>query len=266
VKRIVWLTDIHLDFVSGLEAEEFCHDVEAEAPDAVLIGGDIGDARSVETILESVAGWLGCPVYFVLGNHDFYKGSVADTTGRVRRLCRRVANLVWLDEAGAVELTPGTVLVGVGGWADGAFGRYDGDFAPLNDYYLIEELAGLNGPGRLEAMQSLASDAAEHVRAVLPAAVEGHEETLFLTHVPPFREACWYQGKISGDDWLPHFACKAVGDVLIQALGARPDRRLTVLCGHTHSPGRAEVLPNLLALTGSAEYARPEIQRVLEVE
>ena len=40
---------------------------------------------------------------------------------------------------------------------------------------------------------------------------------------------------------------------------------MTVLCGHTHSPGEAQVLPNLLVLTGGAEYGRPEVQRVLTV-
>ncbi len=40
---------------------------------------------------------------------------------------------------------------------------------------------------------------------------------------------------------------------------------MTVLCGHTHSPGEAQVLPNLHVLTGGAEYGRPEVQRVLTV-
>ena len=41
---------------------------------------------------------------------------------------------------------------------------------------------------------------------------------------------------------------------------------MTVLCGHTHSAGEAQVLPNLRVLTGGAEYGRPELQRVLAVD
>ena len=78
-----------------------------------------------------------------------------------------------------------------------------------------------------------------------------------LTHVPPFREACWHRGQISDDDWLPHFACRAVGEVLVEAMAAHPECEMTVLCGHTHSPGEAQVLPNLRVLTGGAEYGRP---------
>ena len=46
-------------------------------------------------------------------------------------------------------------------------------------------------------------------------ALERFEHVLVLTHVPPFREACWHEGRISGDDYLPYFACKATGDVLL---------------------------------------------------
>jgi len=45
-----------------------------------------------------------------------------------------------------------------------------------------------------------------------------------------------------------------------------PDKKLTVLCGHTHSPGAAQILPNLEVLTGSAEYGSPTIQQILEIE
>jgi len=72
---------------------------------------------------------------------------------------------------------------------------------------------------------------------------------IVLTHVPPFRDACWYEGKISHDDYLPHFVSRAVGDRLIQLMREHPDRSMTVLCGHTHSAGVARVLPNLVAYT-----------------
>jgi hypothetical protein len=41
---------------------------------------------------------------------------------------------------------------------------------------------------------------------------------------------------------------------------------MTVLCGHTHSSGEAQILPNLRVLTGGAVYGKPALQRVLEVE
>ncbi len=64
--------------------------------------------------------------------------------------------------------------------------------------------------------------------------------------------------------WLPHFSCRAVGDVLKKCMSAYPDRQMTVLCGHTHSSGQATILPNLLVKTGGAEYGSPMIQEILE--
>jgi hypothetical protein len=45
-----------------------------------------------------------------------------------------------------------------------------------------------------------------------------------------------------------------------------PDRRLTVLCGHTHGLGEAQPAANVIVYTGGARYGEPEIQRVLELE
>jgi hypothetical protein len=135
----------------------------------------------------------------------------------------------------------------------------------LNDWRLIDELAGLDDEQRLEKLEALGDEAAEHFRSVLPEALARYAHMLVLTHVPPFREACWHDGRISDDDWLPHFSCKAVGDVLLAAMKARPDRQMTVLCGHTHGAGEAQILPNLRVLTGGAEYGKPRLQGVIEV-
>jgi 3',5'-cyclic-AMP phosphodiesterase len=86
------------------------------------------------------------------------------------------------------------------------------------------------------------------------------------THVPPFREACWHEGKLSNADWLPHFSCKAVGEALRRAAKAHPDRKIRVLCGHTHGAGTAEILPNLKVFTGGAEYGEPAVQGVFELD
>ena len=74
-KRLVWVTDPHLDFVRPDTAADFCAAVAAEQPDAVLVGGDIGEAPNVEYFLRLLEGAWECPIYFVLGNHDFYRGS-----------------------------------------------------------------------------------------------------------------------------------------------------------------------------------------------
>ena len=97
-------------------------------------------------------------------------------------------------------------------------------------------------------------------------ALAARRNVIVLTHVPPFREACWHEGRISDDDWLPHFACRAVGQRLAEAMRVRPNCGMTVLCGHTHGSGIARILPNLVVSTGGAVYGEPAIQDVWEVD
>jgi hypothetical protein len=138
----------------------------------------------------------------------------------------------------------------------------------LNDWGLIGEFGGFEeDPGeRLAKLHALGDEARDHFRSVLPAALDRFRHVIALTHVPPFREACWYRHQISDDHWLPHFTCKVAGDALAEAMAARPAREMTVLCGHTHGAGEAQVLPNLRVLTGGAAYGAPTVQRVLAVD
>jgi 3',5'-cyclic-AMP phosphodiesterase len=266
MKRLVWVTDIHLNFISMAEVEAFCHRIASARPDAVLAGGDIGEAPNVAHYLQILADRLERPIYFVLGNHDFYFGSITQVRREAAELMRRSKWLRYLPCCGVVELTESACLIGHDAWGDGRIGDYAGSRVMLNDYLLIEELTGLDWDTRLRKLNALGDEAADYLRLLLPDALARFRHVLTLLHVPPFREACWHEGRISGEDWLPHFTCKAVGDLLRDAMLARPDRRMSVLCGHTHGAGEARVLPNLEVKTGGAEYGSPSLQELLIVE
>jgi predicted phosphodiesterase len=266
MKRLAWVTDIHLNFLQPPRLEAFYSTLANAPADALLLSGDIGEAPDVTLFLEALAIRFGRPIYFVLGNHDFYHGSIAGVRARVEALCGASPGLVWLPRAGVVPLTAETGLLGHDGWGDGRLGDYWASQVQLNDFYLIEELSSIDCRERLARLEALGDEAAAHFQAALPHALEQFPSLMVVTHVPPFREACWYAGRISDDHWLPFFACKAVGDALAQAMRARPDRRMTVLCGHTHETGQTQILPNLLVLTGGAQYGAPHIQRILTVE
>lgn len=261
--RVVWLTDIHLNFIGHDRIEAFFRDICAAGPDAILIGGDIGEAAYVGGYLQRLEASLSVPIYFVLGNHDYYGGSIAAVRERLAAIVSQSNRLFWLPSAGIVELTAETGLVGHDGWADARFGDYANSKVMLNDYLMIAELCGLDRSQRQARLNALGDAAAEHFSNVLPQALSRFSHLLVLTHAPPFREACWHEGKISNDDYLPHFSCKAVGDVLVEMMLAHPEQKMTVLCGHTHSSGEAQILPNLSVRTGAAVYGRPQIQDVL---
>lgn len=263
--HLAWATDIHLNFLPQERVDRFARRLAHCGGDAVVISGDIAEADSFEAGLRHLVASFGRPIYFVLGNHDFYRGSIAEVRAAAAELSQRSEWLRWLPTAGVIELTPRTALVGHDGWADGRLGDYARSTVLLNDYVLIRELAGLDPDQRLVRLQTLADEAAAWTRETLSRAFERYHRVIFATHVPPFREACWYNGQISDDNWLPHFSNQAMGEALVQIMADRPRRALTVLCGHTHGAGAAKILPNLQVRTGGARYGHPRVQGLLKV-
>jgi 3',5'-cyclic AMP phosphodiesterase CpdA len=263
--RCVWATDIHLNFVAERHRFSFAESVLAHDPDIVLLGGDLAEADNVASYLQELEHWIERPIYFVLGNHDFYRGSINSVRESISELARNSGHLFWLNTAGVVPIGEDTSLVGHDSWADGRFGDYWGSDVVLNDFLLIEEFLPLGKRERLELLEMLAAEAAAHFEGVLPEAFCNSRSVVLLTHAPPFRQACWHEGKISADDFLPFFATKIVGDVLISVMEAHPDCHLRVFCGHTHGGGTVDILPNLKVYTGGAEYGSPRVQMVFEV-
>lgn len=261
--RLAWLTDIHLNFVGPAEITALCRAIIEQIPDTVLIGGDIAEAEDLECHLELLADRLQRPIYFCLGNHDYYGASIADVRARVTRLAAESRWLCWLDTAGVIELTATTGLVGQGAWGDGRLGDYEHSRVLLNDYLRITDFIGLDSTERRPVLAALGQEAADYLRAVLPQALDRFPHVLLLTHYPPFEEACWHEGRVSDRDIVPHFTCGAVGEVLLELMGQRPDRLLTVLCGHTHGAGDSWLLPNLHVRTGGARYEHPMPQASL---
>ena len=266
VLRIGWITDIHLNFVSPRKRTAFYSQLRERDLDAILLGGDIGEADSVTQFLGEIESSLRMPIYFVLGNHDFYRGSIAAVRDAVARQAAASRWLRWLPASGIVPLTDATALAGHDSWADGRLGDFFRSEVLLNDYLLISELRGQEKPDRYAQLNALGDEAADFLERRACEALAGGRNIIVLTHAPPFRESCWHEGRISDDDCLPHFACRAVGDRLAAIMRDRPGQMMTVLCGHTHSSGAVRILDNLIVYTGQAQYGEPELQRVFELE
>ncbi|MEN8260760.1 MAG: metallophosphoesterase [Pseudomonadota bacterium] len=258
--KLVWVTDIHLNFVDSGELDNFCGKITSLHPDAVLIGGDIGEAPSITNALLTLAQNLRCPIYFALGNHDYYHGSVCDVRDRVQEVTENSSYLQYLSNAGIVRLTSNTCLVGHDSWADGRYGNYFNSDVMLNDYAFIEELSNLDKQARLRKLKQLGDEAAYFFREHMRQALLRFEHILVLTHAPPFIEACWHEGNLFNDDFLPHFCCKATGDVFTDLMRKHPNQNLTIFCGHTHSSGMCQILPNIFVKTGGTVYGQPHIQ------
>ena len=269
--RLTWATDIHLDQLAPDQAMAFLHAIQSSQCDGVLLGGDMSTAKSLEDDLTMIADYLDKPVYFVLGNHDFYGGSIAG----VRSIAGKFdsSRMKWVAGGDCLELAPGLGLVGNGGWGDARYGNCENTPVMLTDYFVISELADVydrdnhemtlgTQPALKDKLRALGREAAEDLRPQLMEAADRFSQVIVLTHVPPFKEAAWHEGAHSSDDWLPGFSCKAVGEELVRVAEVHADTTFTVLCGHTHGGGFARILPNLVVHTQAALYGSPGFQIV----
>lgn len=262
--RIVWTTDLHLNHAPVQAWEQWVQSVRDQSADAIVITGDISEGDDVTFQLRRVVEALGMPVHFVLGNHDFYESSIARTRRSVIDLCRELPLLHYLTDVAAVTLAGDTVLVGDDGWGDAKVGDYEKSPVQLNDFRLIDDFRQAPPDGWKTTLLRLGELSAARLSQKLSSLPASTARVLVATHVPPFREACWYEGHTTDDLWAPFFVCGALGDVLLDASAARPDCQFQVICGHTHHSGVAELRENLTIYTGAAEYGVPAVEGVIE--
>ena len=55
MQRVVWLTDIHINFLPAADVGTFLSTVAAAKPDVVLLGGDIAEAPDLLHYLTRIA-------------------------------------------------------------------------------------------------------------------------------------------------------------------------------------------------------------------
>jgi len=253
--RATWLTDLHLNFLDEDHVARFIAAVGQELPDVILITGDTAECSDLVGFLDRLT--RVAPIFFVLGNHDFYGSTITETRRRAR------ATKQWLPSIGPIRLTDATMLIGVDGWGDARCGNLESQVT-LADWQWIRDFQGQKRQQRIDTLRSLGTHEAGILQEQL-GRLEPSRELLVLTHVPPFAEACWYNGRQSEPDWLPWFTCIAVGEVLLEYARGRPSSAITVLCGHSHGRGEFRPVDNLLVRTGGwlpgePDYGNPVIQ------
>jgi predicted MPP superfamily phosphohydrolase len=266
--KLLWLTDIHLNFLRAPARITFYNSLPE--CDGVLITGDIAEADSVRNILLEMESQIKKPIYFVLGNHDYYGSNIANVRTDMQLLCHEHKNLHWLP-TGIQLLTDDLVLIGQDTWADGRLGDFANSDVVMNDWLQIAELRGaymarLSYPygtreskdELLTVIQEYADAAAEVMRWDINMALSHNaKHIIVLSHVPPFKEAALYRRHISDGQHLPFYTSKVIGDLLLEFAEATPDVTFSVYSGHTHHVAEYSPLPNLTVRVQDADYNKP---------
>lgn len=283
MKRLAWCTDIHLDFLDkpgddSRVARDFAEPLSRVDADGVIISGDISLSKDIVrhlTILDAV---VGKPIYFVLGNHDFYGGSFEGVRSAVRDLCSSSKNLRYLTGTGLVSLSPKIALVGDDGWYDAYHGVPERTPYIMSDWFQIADYVdegcmrvGMAGPRPhmpkiISLSRKIAFEAVERMRASLSSAAQSHETVAVLTHVPPWIAAHRHDGKGGSPLAHPWYTSKLMGDLIEEIALSHPRTKFEVFCGHTHGHHDVQISHNVNCHVGGADYGSPQIAGTITFE
>jgi predicted phosphohydrolase len=275
--KLAWATDIHLDCVGNVEQHLSALSLAAHRCDAVILSGDISVGPSITTHLRMLEDALEKPIYFVLGNHDYYFSDIMGTRRSVVDACKFMSYPRYLGNVPFIKLDKKTALVGSDGWYDGFNGNVETSDFIMNDWLRIEDFRPVVKamPGRtildlpliLKISRAICHASVSHVIKGIKAVAENVENIIVVTHVPPFAES--YRSEkykdFSPSNVMPWYTSKMMGEMLLTAAKTYPHIQFTVLSGHTHSSFEGKILSNLSARVGNSQYGTPQIAGYIDI-
>lgn len=267
--RYTWVTDIHLDHIDEQALINFGQSLLQTKTEGVIVTGDISNANKLTFHLSALERIVQRPIHFVLGNHDYYGGSIEEIRKNMKDLTNMSQYLRYLPVTPYAVLTPTTALIGADGWYDALNGNWKTSTFGMSDWVYIQEFLAVSERGRnktkiVEVAQKLAHESVLHTHNAIKSAARYHKHIVIATHVPPFAESHIYNGKIGDDNAQPWFTSKMMGDMLRDASKAFPKINFTVLAGHTHGKFSGKITENLTVNVGFADYGHPQVQEIID--
>ena len=271
-----WATDIHLDHLRSEDAiKVFAEKLIEKNPTGVILTGDLSSAKRLVyhlSILETV---VARPIYFVLGNHDYYESRIEEVRKTMKELVGMSSYLKYMSHVPYVSLTNSTGLVGHDGWYDALYGDVLRSRFGMSDWQYIGDFYEAGSYNRNESPQykmdkiipvarKLAHEGVTHMMNGIKKASKYHKNIIVATHVPPFEQAHIFEGAQGSPDTQPWFTSKMCGDMLLDAARTYSNINFTVLCGHTHGEFVGKILPNLIVRVGGTDYGNPVVQDIIE--
>src|SRR5262249_35847749 len=181
----------------------------ASEPPGIFITGDISNAQRLVYHLSVIERVAQRPVYFVLGNHDYYNGEIEPVRKSMRELTNLSQFLKYLPLSPYVALTPSTALVGHDCWYDAQLGDPLHSRFLMNDWVMTKDFVQHSGGYKflskmhdirdraslISQFQKLAHEGVQHIHNGIKAAARYHKNIVIMAHYPPFPESHLYNGK-----------------------------------------------------------------------
>ena len=278
--KYAWLTDIHLDHLrSDQDFINLGESIKSSNVEGVFISGDISNGKQLVLHLGALEQIVRRPIFFVLGNHDFYGSSTEAVRKSMHELSNMSEFLKYMPLNTYLPLSPSSAIVGHDGWYDANYGDAMNSRYMLNDWVYIQDFVESSGgqqyvqmmgalkdkKGVIGVSQKLARAGVTHMMNGIKTATRYHKNIFIVSHVPPFKETHIYRGQIGDDGAQPWYTNKMFGDMLMEASRSYPSHNFTVLCGHTHGKCDVQITKNLEVHVGHSEYGAPAISGLIEV-
>lgn len=275
--RLTWATDIHLDFItnpndvlaSSRNLDVFCSLFKES--DGVILSGDISLSPFLRDHLIALESRLERPIYFVLGNHDFWFSDFSTIRRDTARLASSSEYLKYLSVVPYIELSKDVFMIGHDGWYDGFYGEAKFSNYIMNDWVHITDYAPfredrINHNFILGVARQQALIATQHVAKSIKSLLTQRkpQKIIVVTHVPPFTQPLEH-ARGNRNDMYPWYASKVMGDMLLLAANSNPHVQFEVFCGHCHTEYNGYITSNLLLHAGGAEYSEPKPQLTFSV-
>jgi len=172
--RLLWATDLHLEFTDDLSLTRFLALLASTPCDMIVLTGDISAGTALKPhLLRLAAALKDIPAYFVLGNHDFYHGSFAEVEATLEDVCATPSARSFreLGHGEIIRLGEHSALIGHHGWGDGRGGLGILSDVELNDSRLIRNLHSASKRELFGKLEALGKASAEYFRDILPKAL-----------------------------------------------------------------------------------------------
>lgn len=253
--KYLWYTDTHLDKVAPWTLIRFIHHIVKQRPHGVFLTGDISTGPTLCFHLRLLAKYIKCPIYFVLGNHDYHFTDIETQHQKLKVMCNEVKNLIWLTDSPVIDLNHEVALIGTEGWYDAQLGNPDYLKWTL-DWMLTKDFRQLPSmKERVDAFRALAEKSCHLLEDKLEKALAQDFKTVYiLTHFPPWKEATRDEGTILEKYYLPYNVNLGLGQMIERVMLDRKKRNVTVLAGHTHCDAWIHVSRNIECKVNKAKY------------
>ncbi len=281
MKRYLFLTDTHFNFanksplrdpakhLSKKQGIEFLLDVretiQQQQLDGLFLSGDVINGPNVEKHLLWISKILQIPIYFVRGNHENYFSNFKNIQSQISQACQQDSNLHYLDHCQPISLSENTALIGHTGWYDAGYRKPLTPLVFIWDFLFIEDFRKCSSMAdRYRLMRQKANEAARILGKKLLEALETHQEVILVTHWPPWVE---HSGSFIGNHfWKPYNASRVLAETLENIMWSFPNKKLTVLAGHSHNAREEQITSNICLKVGGSARDTLKMDSIILVE